>query len=634
MINPSLLTTFSGPPGSNILSVIIEGYGYLRKKGAEAQGNQPVQQQNNVNYSPSQNMSIGKTALNNYQTQAGQSTQNNTAKHPQPQPKPMVVPDATPIVGKEATVPATDINVQGGEVAKPVSPVKSAELQKGLADQLTAEENNILSKAEKGYTDYQDQVNKIYDRLDEINKEADPTKRATYGQEQRILQNQLNVAETASANIAEDLESNRKLTGEMKTLLEESQRIMDTASGSPVAMSVLRSIEGRTIQDVQARAGILSAVMTANTQNIDQARNVIKDAGDTVKSHWKDRVDFIESVKKLKLDRGLKILDADEKKLDVQLAIAKGKMDRVDKAVQKVQDLMTDPKTAKLIANAGITLNDTLESINKKMAKEVEKSEAEEKRKTIVETATTNALKNGAPASVIAQLKSAKDWADVAKVAGPYIDKYERAKMQAEINAKQMDTRKTLFELAKAGDPSAISSLGYDPSKKENAAVIESTNATFSSGIDTLNRMVSNVSGLKGSSGAVQGTWSSIGSSLKFGLIGLGKNINDRKNFLSDLRQITSTEGFRAMAQRKAEGINLTPLSEGDRKALFDTAGGLNSMLQTDENGNITGLNASEDRVLEEVVKLRGLYMKAVDANTSKMEDRGEKELSKSIFRQ
>jgi hypothetical protein len=221
-------------------------------------------------------------------------------------------------------------------------------------------------------------------RQDETLEKLDPTKRATYQQEQAILSNQLRTAETASRNIGIDMEKRRQMTSELEGLLNRSNAILNREAGLPVGQRVISARNTNALNDIVARAGVIEAVFSAIDGNISQAQSFISQAQDTIAQQWRDTQNYYGTILQLSSQKLLN-LDKEEKEIaERELSIAEADYARSLETSEYIKSLMIDPESAQFIADAGVKLNDSIEEINEKMAKQARIKEVNDTKNEMI----------------------------------------------------------------------------------------------------------------------------------------------------------------------------------------------------------------------------------------------------------
>lgn len=283
-----------------------------------------------------------------------------------------------PAVSPEGTVNANSLHMgHSVEMPAPTAPQTQANYQTGV--QRKAEEERV--RLESLMTTERDAALKRQDdlnqRLEKLMQNQDPESRATYAQEQRIIENQLRVAEQASAALEDDFARRRAVVSELETLLTQGNELMKQASNSPVAMSVLNKSVAKTMSDITARAGVLQAVLSGLDGNLGQAHNIINNARAAVASSWQDSLAYHQTYMKLVEGGQLAKNKIHDAYAQAEISLAKERLDQLDNVANYINGLMIDPKSAQFMASAGITLNDSIEEINAKMAEQAGREERE-----------------------------------------------------------------------------------------------------------------------------------------------------------------------------------------------------------------------------------------------------------------
>lgn len=248
----------------------------------------------------------------------------------------------------------------------------------------SATENAQLyrDRLEKEYAQKQEEANRkiaeLEKREQEHLKSLDPTQRATYAQEQRIMQNELDAAEEASRTVAQDFQKRRAFVDELETIMMENNAILQREANMPLSSRVLSRRVSDVMRDNNARAGVVEATIAALDGNISQAHNIMNQAKNSVAADWNDKVNYHNTL--LSLDREKLIrLDNESKEYAMrEIALMEDDLARMNKTVDYITAMMIDPQTAQFIASAGVKMTDTIEEINEKLSKQALQEEREQ----------------------------------------------------------------------------------------------------------------------------------------------------------------------------------------------------------------------------------------------------------------
>jgi hypothetical protein len=287
-------------------------------------------------------------------------------------------PPPTPLTTPDGAVEATALQNGGTPtLPEPVAPTVQEGFQAGLEASITGAKdnlNNTLVTERDAALKRQEALNK---QLQDLMKNSDPTQRDTFQQEQRIIQNQLNASETASASLEEDFNKRRSVITELEGLLTQGNQAIETARRQPVSMAVLNKSVATTAQMVQARAGVLSAVVAGLDGNINAAHSIINNASNAVAAVWQDQLAYNQAYMNLVNNGELAKNKIHDEYANSQIVLAERSLAQLEKTKEHINKLMIDPESAQFMADAGITLNDSVAEINAKMAGQAKRQERE-----------------------------------------------------------------------------------------------------------------------------------------------------------------------------------------------------------------------------------------------------------------
>ena len=224
-----------------------------------------------------------------------------------------------------------------------------------------------------------------------------------------------------------------------------------------------------------------------------------------------------------------------------------------------------------------------------------------------------------------------------------------QAAQRAQTYAANLSARKSLLELAEAGDPDAVTQLGYDPNNLPLTHEEITTNENLYAGVlEDLAR----VDGMLGSDEAVRGVTGVIRNESALSLGGLGalfdpsggkkltedplgalaekipvagnllqgiNAANQRDELLSNASYIIKNLTFENFAELKERGVNLTPISNAELSQIAQASSVIASMARYDKEGNLTHFVGSENKLRDELTKVRNSYSKVQDELNAQM---------------
>lgn len=270
------------------------------------------------------------------------------------------------------------------------------------------------------------------------------------------FRNELENNERNRLSINKNFEDNQKLVDELDTLLTQSNNMMTQLKSSKIPGLAGISQSPRALQalsDVSARVGVIQAVMDARNGQISQGYNMIDRSVEAINSDRKDRLNYYSTLydfyQNQKDEEGKKLFQLDQKEeqyIKKQIGLLESDMERSQATADYIKELMINPDSAKFMADAGVTLNDSVETIQKKMATQADiverKKQAEETKKELFEAgiSTAFAIRNGELVRT-ADGWSFKDPEEFQKMTGMTIEEAQAKGMITEYNADLIASR-------------------------------------------------------------------------------------------------------------------------------------------------------------------------------------------------
>ena len=191
-------------------------------------------------------------------------------------------------------------------------------------------------------------------------------------------------AERERLYINENFEANQKLTNELETLLTEGNELIRQQKEITGLSAIRNPRIDKTISDVNARAGVIEAVMSARNGQISQAYNMIDRSINAITADKQDQLtyystlfNFYESQKDAEGNKLTTLTNEKKSFLNAQIGLLENDMAQAQNNANYIKELMTDPDSASFMAKAGVTLNDSPETVNQKMAQESQRQEVE-----------------------------------------------------------------------------------------------------------------------------------------------------------------------------------------------------------------------------------------------------------------
>ena len=288
------------------------------------------------------------------------------------------IPTVTPLTNNEGAIDAATLRSGGTpNMPEPTAPNVAESFQGGLRASTEAARTNLdttLKTERDAALKRQDDLNKKQERLV---KDSNPENRATFQQEQRIVQNQMDAAETASASLEEDFNKRRSVVNELETVLTQGNQLIEQARGAPISRYRNAGV-AEAMQNVQARAGVLNAVISGLDGNFNAAHSIIINTRTAVAAQWTDQLNYNKTYMDLVSSGQLAKNKINDDYASTQITLAERKLSQLEATAETINNLMIDPESAQFMADAGITLNDSVEEINVKMSEQTKVQERQD----------------------------------------------------------------------------------------------------------------------------------------------------------------------------------------------------------------------------------------------------------------
>jgi nucleoid-associated protein YgaU len=172
-----------------------------------------------------------------------------------------------------------------------------------------------------------------------------------------------------SLYVNENFKQNQTLVNELQGLLQEGNDLIARQKGVTGLSSIRNPRISQTIDSVNARAGVLQAVMAARNSQISVATNLIDRGLNALSADKQDQLSYYNTILNLNNNKLLDLKKDSKEIANFKISQLENQLKTSQESADYIKKLMTTPSTATDIANAGITLNDSVTTINEKLAK-------------------------------------------------------------------------------------------------------------------------------------------------------------------------------------------------------------------------------------------------------------------------
>ena len=185
----------------------------------------------------------------------------------------------------------------------------------------------------------------------------------------------LEKAERERLKVEENYFANQTLVNELGTLLTDIQASLQREKDITGLAAIREPRIAQTREDAMARVGVIEAVMAARNNQITVANNLIDRASNAIAADKQDKLNYYNALlnfydKQLGVEQAklIDLTDEQRKWIDKEVGLIEGDLSRATANVEYIKQLMIDPNYAMMVAQSGITLNDTPQQANAKIA--------------------------------------------------------------------------------------------------------------------------------------------------------------------------------------------------------------------------------------------------------------------------
>ena len=228
---------------------------------------------------------------------------------------------------------------------------------------------------------YQTQLETIQKQLEELRKLQEQTiqkQESTIQQAEPLTQpfrQDIEEKERERLKVEENYFANQSLVNELDSLLTEinTSNLRDQELIRTGVIS--RTTANKRKENATARVGVIEAVLNARNNQIGTALNFIDRTVNAITQDKQSRLSYLNTLisfyDQARNEQGQKIVQLEKDERDIinkQISLLENDLAQAQKNADYIKELMISPETAQMVADAGITLLDTPEVVNKKLA--------------------------------------------------------------------------------------------------------------------------------------------------------------------------------------------------------------------------------------------------------------------------
>jgi hypothetical protein len=218
-------------------------------------------------------------------------------------------------------------------------------LTSAITEQQTKNEANLTAEQQK-LAGAQGEIQKLVTPFRQTEETAG---RAKYGTEQVLVEQ-------------------KALLGELNQLLTEGNDLIRQQKEMTGLAAIRNPRIQKTMDDVLARAGVIEAVVNLQNTYLANAYQSIDRTVGAIANDRQDQINYYSSVLNMANNNIINLSSEKKDLAQQQIDILKANLNQSLTSANYIKELMTNPSTALSMAKAGVTLNDSVEQINAKMA--------------------------------------------------------------------------------------------------------------------------------------------------------------------------------------------------------------------------------------------------------------------------
>ncbi len=287
-------------------------------------------------------------------TQRGaQPLQEPTAVQPQITPAP--VAPFTPPLQEITPIPPTPI-----DLPVPTAPAIQQEFMAGMATEAAQARKLFETTIATQKADIDKRLADLKTEERGLLKRAEPLTEP--------FRARLEATERERLFVNENFSANQLLVGELEGLLTEGNSLVEQMRGVTGLAAIRNPRINQAIEAVDARVGVITAVMKARNGQITQAGNLIDRTVTAITADRNDQLNYLNTLLNLNNKRVITLEAGQRNLINQQTALIAGDLTRIQGRADHIKKLMLDPNTANLMALSGVTTNDTPQQILAKFA--------------------------------------------------------------------------------------------------------------------------------------------------------------------------------------------------------------------------------------------------------------------------
>ena len=268
-----------------------------------------------------------------------------------------VIPTTTPI---QTPTPATAVKpATAPTLPQPQAPT----VQQGYFNSVAADAANAKASLQSAYDTQSTQIQSQLDTLKQQQADALAQEKALSAP----FQAQYEQTQQQLLHVTDNFNANQNLANELNSLVTEANSRLSGVATDFTSKSYGAAVYNKTLSDLTARAGLIQSAMAAYSGQIGQAYTMIDRSVAAINADRTDQMSYYQTILSLNNQSQLDLSSQAKTLAQQKLDQLKSEADSTQQTADAIKQAMLDPSTAQAYAQAGVTLTDTPDQINKKL---------------------------------------------------------------------------------------------------------------------------------------------------------------------------------------------------------------------------------------------------------------------------
>lgn len=284
-------------------------------------------------------------------------------------------PAPAPITNPVDTAGLTTAGIKPPTLPTPSAPIIQNSFTDSLGQTLSTQRKSLEDAYKRQSDDLQKRITESEAKIQEFTNKQQNEVLPQIQQNLAPFREAKETSERERLKVEENYFANQSDIKEIETLYAQIQSEQKAIKELAAPAAIMSGKIANAKQDAIARIGALQAVMAARNNQISVAETLIDRSVAAIQAdrddqltYYKTLADFYEGQKDSEGKKLIDLRDDQRNYIQSQISLLESDFASTQKAADYLKQLMLDPQTANTIAASGVKLNDSVETINSKLA--------------------------------------------------------------------------------------------------------------------------------------------------------------------------------------------------------------------------------------------------------------------------